>query len=211
MRMIRLILVSLAVLALAACSGLPFFGKRATHQARCSDKASKLADDARDYSRANLEVHDIRYDGRYLFGRLLISPVGGPLRLDRRLIATKDVDVESVRDCSTGERINHMKVDIVPPGTCEEDALILEPGYWYGGEVRFALFSPEFTGMGPECIEVGFALLSFDRKFVGHTFARATRALAQSVDGDVPGEPPPAMDAGSLPAMDVGSPDAGVH
>ncbi|MBN1205802.1 MAG: hypothetical protein JXB05_12870 [Myxococcaceae bacterium] len=202
----RIALTSLAMVGLVACSSFPFFGKRAVHKAHCSEKAEKRVEDSRRYSRAKLEMHDIRYDGRYLFGRLLISPMDGPIRVDRRIISTRDVDVESVRDCRTGERINHMKVDILPPGTCEEDALLLEPGYWYGGGVRFALFAPGFTGMGPECIEVGLALLSFDRKFVGHMFARATRVLPSATDGGTPGDSPPAMDGGSPDAGAEGMP-----
>jgi hypothetical protein len=94
-------------------------------------------------------------------------------------------------------------MDFFPPQVSEEDILILEPGFWYGGEVRFLLFAEELTGMGPKCIEFELQLLSFDRKLVGFIFARATRALQQSTDGGTQGDLPPATDAGS--------PDAGVE
>ena len=154
------------------------------------------------HSRAKLEVHDIRYDGEYLQARLLISPGDGPLLLDKRISSAVDVDVGAVRDCSTGERLKHIVMDFFPPRVSEEDILILEPGYWYGGEVRFLIFAEELTGMGPECIEFELQLLSFDRKLVGFVFARATRTPQQSTDGGAQSD--------LLPATDAGLPDAGV-
>jgi hypothetical protein len=200
MQMNRLFLAGVGLLALAACSGFPFFGTRGPQKNRCSSERSSLVQKSYASSRATLELHDVRYDGEYLVGRLLISPVDGPLLLDKRIISTVDVDVDSVRECSTGERVKHVVMDILPPRMCEEDVLVLEPGYWYGGEVRFPLFAEEFTGLGPECIEVGLSLLSFDRKFVGHVFARATRTLHQSMDGGTLGDGVPAMDAGASEA-----------
>ncbi len=197
MQVNRLFLAGVALLAMSACSGFPFIGSQENH---CSRKRSSLIQKPYAFSRAKLELQDIHYDGKYFAGRLLISPMDGPLPLDNRIISTVDVDVDSVRECSTGERVKHMVMDILPPRTCEEDVLILEPGYWYGGEVRFPLFSEEFTGPGPECIEVGLSLLSFDRKFVGHVFVRATRTRQQSMDGGTPEDEPPAMDAGASEA-----------
>lgn len=203
MPMNRLRVATAALLALTACGSFPFFGKRGSQRAQVTEKMSTLVGRPFSHSRAKLEVHDIRYDGEYLQARLLISPGDGPLLLDKRIGSAVDVDVGAVRDCSTGERLKHIVMDFFPPRLSEEDILILEPGYWYGGEVRFLLFAEELTGKGPECIEFELQLLSFDRKLVGFVFARATRALQQLTDGGAQSDLPPATDAGS---PDAGSP-----
>lgn len=203
MPMNRLRIAAAALLALTACGSFPFFGKRESQRAKLTEKMVKLVGKPLSHSRAKLEVHDIRYDGEHLQARLLISPGDGPLLLDKRINSAVDVDVGAVRDCSTGERLKHVVMDFFPPRVSEEDILILEPGYWYGGEVRFLLFAEELTGMGPECIEFELQLLSFDRKLVGFVFARAARAPQQSTGGGTQSDLPPATDAGS--------PDAGVR
>jgi hypothetical protein len=208
MPMNRLRVAAAALLALTACGSFPFFGKKESSRAKLTEKMSKLAGKSFSYSRAKLEVHDTRYDGEYLQARLLISPGDGPLLLDKRINSAVDVDVVAVRDCSTGEQVKHIVMDFFPPRVSEEDILILEPGYWYGGEVRFLLFAEELTGMGPECIEFELELLSFDRKLVGFVFARATRTPQQSMDGGAQSDLPPVTDAG-LP--NAGGVDAGTR
>jgi hypothetical protein len=180
----------LPLLLVAACTGFPFGNRPASPRAEAGS-----ASDA-GTPRATLELHDVHYDGLVLSGRLLISPVEGSLRLDKRLQASIDVNIGRVSNC-TGAPTTSMVMDFFPPAVRQEDLLILDPGYWYGGPVRFKLFSERFTGLGPECIEAELSLLSFDGQPVASIPIRAVRAALATADGGTTGEPPLTLDAGS--------------
>jgi hypothetical protein len=147
---------------------------------------------------SKVEMLDIRYDRQTLSGRILVSALGGDLRLDRRLLSSASVNVDAVSECETGAPVSFLMVDSFPPAPRSEDLLILEPGYWYGTEVRFPLFSERLMGRpGPDCIEADVSLLSFGGRPVGHTRIRAARAPQSSPDAGTPEDLGSSTDAGS--------------
>jgi hypothetical protein len=139
-----------------------------------------------------MEVQDIHYDGWTLSGRLLISPESGPLRLDRRLIPSIDVEVTNVSACELGS-VTSIHADVFAAPDRQENLLVLEPGYWYGKTVRFLLFAEHFTGLGPECVEVDILLVSFDGKTVARQRISAVRPSPMDggtqLDGGMQEEP----------------------
>ena len=166
-----------SLLLLVACSGFPFFGKRASSSASrgaVSDAGIQLP------SRVILEVQDIQYDGFTVSARVLVSPEGGPLRLDRRLIPSIDVELSVVADCERGS-VPYIHFDVFSALNRAENLMVLEPGYWYGKTVHFMLFDDHFTGIGPECVEATHNVRSFDRKYVARERIRAVRP--PSLDG----------------------------
>jgi hypothetical protein len=133
-----------------------------------------------------MEIEDIQYDGRTLSARVLVSPETGPLRLDRRLTPSIDVEAKRVSDCYHGA-VSSMIVDYFPSRIRAENLLILEPGYWYGATVRFGLFDEHFTGLGPECVEADIILQSFEGKRVASQHIRAERPpVPTATDGGLP-------------------------
>lgn len=171
MRMSPLGIGLASLLLLVACSGIPFFGKRASSSASrgaVSDAGIQLP------SRVNMEVQDIQYDGFTVSARVLVSPEGGPLRLDRRLIPSIDVELSVVADCERGS-VPSIHFDVFSALNRAENLMVLEPGYWYGGTVHFTLFDDHLTGLGPECVEATLHVRSFDRKYVARKRIRAVR------------------------------------
>lgn len=144
-----------------------------------------------------LEMQEVRYDGAWLSGRLLISPVAASVILDKRLLPYHSVYIHSVSDCETGQPVKHIEWDGVPPPTQETDRLTLGCGYWYGATVRFHVFMDWVSGTGPECISADLTLFSSEGQPLGHLPVRATRAALETLDGGVPEEVPPAPDAGA--------------
>jgi hypothetical protein len=170
-----------SLLLVSACTGFPFFGKKSSSPpGREAIKDATIGNQVP--SRVILEVQDIQYDGFTISARVLVSPEGGPLRLDRRLIPTIHVDMGIIADCTRGS-VLAMRADLIARRARPEDLLVLEPGYWYGSTVRFNPFDEHFTGIGPECVEATIRLLSFDRKIVARQRIRAVR--------------PPSMDGGT--------------
>ena len=178
----------LPLMAMAACANFPFFWKQGP-----SSPAQALQVPAH----VRLEMHDVDYDGKTLSGRLLISPVGGPLRLDKRLISSVSVRARSASDCTTGRPVEIVTVDRIPPPTRDADLLILEHGYWYGGAIRLPLFIEHITGNGPECVDAEFSLFSFDGDFVAALMVHAVHKALPSADGGLLEPPQPPADAGS--------------
>lgn len=213
MNPLRLGLASL--LLLVACSGFPFFGKRAppsTRRGAVSDAGIQLP------SRVMMEVQDIQYDGYVFSARVLVSPEGGSLRLDRRLIPSIGVGIGLVADCERGS-VPSIHFDVISAPNRAENLMVLEPGYWYGRTVHFGLFDDHLTGIGPECVEATLRLHSVDGVVVRERI-RAVRppspdggtrkgewpemdwdALLDGgtqTDGGTQDVPPPAGDAGAL-------------
>jgi len=208
-------LVSLCLLV--ACSGFPFFGKRAPSKpghGAISDAGVALP------SRVMMEVQDIQYDGFTISARILVSPEGGSLRLDRRLIPSVDVSIGIFADCERGSVPSIHMDSFFPPSNRAENLMVLEPGYWYGTTVHFMPFDDHFTGLGPECVEATLRLHAFDGRVVARERIRALRppspdggtrkdgwpeidwdALLDGgteMDGGTREVPPPAEDAGSF-------------
>ncbi len=180
-----------SLLLLAACTGLPFFKWESPSPpgAGANGDAGSAVEGLEAPPPTLLEVQDIHYDGLNLSGRVLISPVSGLLRLDRRLLPTIHVNVGRVSNCIPGQPVTSIRTDALAPLTRPEHLLLLEPGYWYGTEVRFRLFSEHFTGLGPECIETNVSVLSFDGQPVASKSIRALRALPETSDGGMPENP----------------------
>lgn len=104
-----------------------------------------------------LEMQAVHYDGRVLSGRFLVGAGQQSVKLDRRVIENITLTVESVSDCANGQQVEYVFQDMLAPSAQEEDLLVLEPGFWYGAEVRFRLFGMLSVPPGPECIDVGFS------------------------------------------------------
>lgn len=180
-----------SLLLMAACTGLPFFNRESpsSQGAGANADAGSAIESLEAPPPTLLEVQDIQYDGLNLSGRVLLSPVSGMLRLDRRLLPTIHVNVGRVSSCTPGQPVTSVRADALAPLTRPEHLLLLEPGYWYGTEVRFRLFSEHFTGLGPECIEADLSVLSFDGRPVASKSIRARRPLPETSDGGMPENP----------------------
>jgi hypothetical protein len=185
------------LMATAACANFPFFWEQepppAAHGPIANGDESTVAQVP---AHVRLELDDVDYDGKILSGRLLISPVEGHLRLDKRLRSNVAVRARSVSDCTTGRPVELVSVDRISPPARSEDLLILEQGYWYGGTIRLLLFIEHITGSGPECVDAEFSLFSFDGEFVATLAVQAARKAPPSTDGGPLGLPHPSADAG---------------
>jgi len=196
MPMNRFKLGSVSLLLMTACTGFPFFWRQSpSPDTGATQEAGSTGTQVPPH--VILAVQDVHYDGLSLSGRILVSPEGDPLRLDKRLLPTRHVNVERVSNCVEGQPVTTIRADAIAPLAGPEHLLLLSPGYWYGTTVRFRLFSEHFTGLGPECIEADLSLLSFDGEPIARQHIRAQRSLPQTVDGGLPEEPPPPGDAGS--------------
>ncbi|KFA92899.1 hypothetical protein Q664_12280 [Archangium violaceum Cb vi76] len=122
-----------------------------------------------------MEVQDIQYDGFKISARILVSPEGGSLRLDRRLIPSVDVSIGLFADCERGTVPSIHTERFFPPQNRAENLMVLEPGYWYGTTVHFMPFDDHFTGIGPECVEATLRLHAFDGGVVVRERIRAVR------------------------------------
>ncbi|WNG51718.1 hypothetical protein F0U60_52130 [Archangium minus] len=200
MQMTRLGFGTVSLLLLAACTGFPFFGKKSPPSPGSEANKNAGRTDAQLPPRTVMEVQDIQYDGWAISGRVLVSPEGGQLRLDRRLIPTIHVEMKYVSDCTYGA-VASIRADIIAPLARPEDLLVLEPGYWYGSTVRFRLFGEHITGLGPECVEADIFLRSFDHELVARQRIRAVRPA--SVDGGTQ------SDEGGTLEVPAAPPDAG--
>jgi hypothetical protein len=164
------------MLLLAACGGWPFWTKGSGEPVR---------EEVLTPPQVHVEFLNVHYDGLTLTGQVMISPQGKPLRLDKRLIPTVDVDVLDVADCLR-KPIVYITMDRFKLRAGKEDFLKLEPGYWYGATVRFTLFDEYFTGIGPECIDADLLVFSFDGARVARVPIRAVRPPRPETDGGVP-------------------------
>jgi hypothetical protein len=136
---------------------------------------------------AELELQRIEYDGKELKGRLLVGAKERPLRLDRRLGDEVSVDVTKVLNCRTGEPLEFLMADFFPGPPGEGDLLKLEPGKWYGAEVRFPLFDEHFTGqLGPECVDVELAVFLVEPDAVVHLRVQAKKEVSARPDAGLP-------------------------
>jgi hypothetical protein len=106
-----------------------------------------------------LEVRETHYDGRTLSARFLVSAVGDSLRLDKRFIASVAFSLKDVSGCATGHALDFMVVDVLASAPQEEDILVLQPGYWFGRDLRIPLFDEHLlqTQSSPECVDVEIA------------------------------------------------------
>jgi hypothetical protein len=182
------LLIPALLLTLAGCKGMPFFSRTSTDPSG-AEESVRSVDGA--YARAKLEMQDISFDGEDLHGRLLISPIGTELRIDKRLIESSALTVDSVVQCDTGEALPYVIMDVYAPAPREEDILILKPGFWYGKEIRIFLFAEHATHQpNPQCFEAEIAYHALDVKNVARVHIRAERSPPPSPDAGVPIEKP---------------------
>lgn len=188
------------LLLLVACSGFPFFGRQSSSSQDREANKNVGGADVQVPPRTVMEIQDIRYDGWTLSARVLISPETDPLRLDRRLIPSIDVDITRVSECEHGS-VPSIHADVFAPLARSENLMVLNPGYWYGTTVRFGLFDEHLTGLGPECVEADISLRSFDHELVARQRIRAVRPASvdggTQEDGGTPEEPALSPDAGA--------------
>lgn len=189
MRMTWLACAAASLLAATACRGFPLpWGSEAG-----------TADEAEAPPRTELLLQDIRYDGQTLSGRLLLSPLEGRLRLDKRLIESATLTTKSVTDCATRRPVEFMVMDVFVKHPQPEDVLILEPGYWYGKDIQLPLFAeaPD-GGRGPECIDAELQVHALGGKTAARLQVRVERAARSPADAGLPGDAgvPGALDAG---------------
>jgi hypothetical protein len=144
-------------------------------------------------SSATIELQNIDYDGEDLRGRLLISAVDGTIQIDKRLIENVSLSVRGVSDCASGQELSFIKAGVVAPPRQEEDILALQPGYWYGKDVRVSLFDQHLLeSQGhPECIDVDLVFYALEGRSAPLR-VRATRHPSARMDAGVP-----ALDAGA--------------
>ncbi|MDC0713458.1 hypothetical protein POL68_33650 [Stigmatella sp. ncwal1] len=119
-------------------------------------------------------MENVSYDGNALYGRFLISPVGTALRIDKRFISTADLLVDTLVDCTTGQQLAYIIMDVYAPKQRQEDILTLEPGFWFGKDVRIPLFDEQATGQpGPSCFEAELIYHAVDVKNAARVKLRA--------------------------------------
>jgi hypothetical protein len=171
MQLSRLLWALAVLLGLGGCSGPLFFLKKPARldAEQVYEKKGAPTGIAERVS-ARMEMQDIRYDGKNLSGRLLISPLAGSLCLDKGFIEEFALVLDAVSECETGRHLGFFVADVLAPPLKEEDVLVLKPGYWYGKDV--SLFH------------------------VARLRVRATRA-SQSPDAGMPAEPSPTPDRGA--------------
>ena len=177
----QLMFACISLVSMTACTTLPFFW-----QVRPSELVGN--------GRAELEMHDVHYDGEALSGRLLIGAVGGNLHVDRRLIPNTVIEVDAVSDCTAEYSVpsGFFLTDSFPSKPRQEDILTLKPGEWYGKKVRFFLFSERLGHPGPDCIEARFSFDNVERETVGQLSVRAVRVPQHILDANTSSEESPA-------------------
>ncbi|WP_224248054.1 hypothetical protein [Hyalangium gracile] len=177
-------LLAALFLVLAGCKGLPFFSHAPTNTSDAG-QSTRTVDGA--FKRARLELQEPSYDGESLRGRLLLSPLEAELRIDKRLIESIDLTVDSVVACDTGAALPYVIMDVLAPARRDEDILLLEPGFWYGKEVRILLFAEHATRQpSPQCVEAEVAYHALDVRNVARVRIRAERSSPHSPDAGVP-------------------------
>jgi hypothetical protein len=183
MRLIWPALASISLLLMVSCAGLPFFS-------RGESSHSSLQEGDAEPVQVLLELQDIAFDGQIFSGRLLISPVGGSLRVDKRMIESFALSVKDVSICGTGQPLEYMITDVLAPPLREEDILVLQPSYWYGKQVRLRLFDAQRGSQpAPECFEADLIYHALDVKFAGRVHVRAERPQMQGIDAGLPAHP----------------------
>jgi hypothetical protein len=179
MRMNRHMRIAALLLTLVGCAGLPLFSRGAAD--RSANATVDVPSISGDFTQARLEWQNISFDGEAIHGRLLVSPVGSKLLIDKRLVESFDLSVDSVVECDTGVGLAHVIMDVLAPPLREEDVLTLAPGFWYGKEVRLFLFAEHATRQPlPRCFEAEIVYHALDVKNAARIHIRVERALPSS-------------------------------
>jgi hypothetical protein len=175
----------MALLGLEACGGSSVFWKKSGPldiEQTCAARGAPSSDVP---ARAQMELLNVRYDGKSLFGRLLVSPAERALCLDKRLIESFALSVDAASECGTGRKLGFVVVDVLAKPLREEDVLAVPPGHWYGKEIVIPLF-PEQGGehAAPGCVEVDISYNGLTGGQVAHLRVRAAQEpLPSGVEG----------------------------
>lgn len=174
------------LLTLAGCASFPLFSRQAAPASGSHD--GPTAATRGDFTQATMELQNISFDGERLSGRLLISPTRASLRIDKRILETADLEVESVSDCSTGASLSYVIMDVLAPPLRESDVLMLTHGSWYGKEIHLSLFAEHATHQPlPSCFEADLVYHALDIKDAARLHVRVERHLpASSWDAGMP-------------------------
>lgn len=86
------------------------------------------------------QVDEIRFDGVSVSLRLLVGASSGVVAIDRRLVENVHFTINEVRSCSDGTFIRYVMEDYFPSPPASDDVLLLDPGYWYGSNLKFTVF-----------------------------------------------------------------------
>lgn len=106
-----------------------------------------------------VEAGRTQYDGEVLQFRLLLGATDGGVVVDRRLIENVHVAMDAVRECAMAGDLSFLFVDRWASPPTEKDLLLVEPGYWFGSDLRYPLFPREdFPDGGPRCIDAYFSV-----------------------------------------------------
>lgn len=171
----RLLRTALLVSMLTGCGRFPFFWRGEADNSP-GQGAEMVSSRQGDFTQARLEWKTHSFDGEALKGRLLISPEKQDLLVDKRLIESIDLSVESVVACDTGAGLGYLVLDVRAPARQSDDILRLGPGAWYGKDVNLVLFAGQATGQPlPRCFEAEVVFHALDVKNAGRFRVRAER------------------------------------
>jgi hypothetical protein len=108
---------------------------------------------------ALIEVDRVQYDGEVMQFRLVLGAADAGVVIDRRIIENVHVTMDAVRDCAEAGALEYLFVDHLASPPTDKDLLALEPGYWFGSNLRYPLFPRErFPDGGPPCIDADFSV-----------------------------------------------------
>ncbi|MDC0710245.1 hypothetical protein POL68_17340 [Stigmatella sp. ncwal1] len=188
----RLFFIPVALWGLGACGGsFLFWNKPAQLDVGkiCEEKGAAVGQTGS--VRAGMELQNVRYDGESLSGRLLLTSAVGGLCLDKRLIESFALNVETVSECGTVRKPGFIVADVLAKPLREEDVMVVSPGYWYGKEISIPLFPSRDTEQAvPECIEVEFSFHALASGEAAHLRVRAIREPLPPGRQDSSGESP---------------------
>lgn len=83
-------------------------------------------------------VDRVQFDGVALSLRLLIGAESKALAIDRRVVENVHFSIRGVRDCE-GRKLRYIVEDYFPGPPSDADVLEIEPGYWFGADLKFVL------------------------------------------------------------------------
>lgn len=139
------------------------------------------------------------YDTLEITGRVMLGATTEPFVVSRKLLEGADISLDKVRPCDKTTRLEYVMADAWI-GAGLEDSFTLRPGYWYGVNVHFPLFSEHQTGLGPDCLEANLVVRAHSAQIAATLPIRIERTdkPPASPDGGPPADwKPPASDGGT--------------
>ena len=137
------------------------------------------------------------YDGEDIKGRVLIGATIDPLVMYSHMLESADLELVNIRACGEKREAPHTIFDLV--ALEPEKFTTIRPGYWYGKNVVYGLFSKQ-RRLGPDCLEAELEVQDSASHVVAKLPIRVVRTDKPPAppDGGAPAEPkPPASDAGA--------------